>query len=88
MTSFAKKTASVALSASILASRGAEYGLTFSSEAAKVFFGGAKNLANQFAQGAELGIGAFLYDKTEKAALWTVDQAIALQKWMKGKLRS
>lgn len=87
MTSFVKNAASAALSASVLASRGAKYGLTFSSDTAKVFLGGAKNLANQFASGAELGIGAFLYDKTEKAALWTVDQAIALQKWMKGKLR-
>jgi hypothetical protein len=87
MTSFAKRTASTALSASILLTKGAKYGLTFSSDTAKVFLGGAKNLANQFASGAELGIGSFLYDQTEKATLWTVDQAIALQQGMKGKLR-
>lgn len=82
-----KTCASAALSATIIATKGLKYGLTFSSGLAKEFLGGANNLAGQFAPGVKFGIGKYLFEQTEKAAVWGIDQTIAAQKWLKGKLR-
>ena len=74
------------LSATIIASKAAKYGLKFTAETAKLFVGGAKNMADQMAPGMNFGIGEFLYDKSVKAADWTIDKAISLQKKAKERL--
>ena len=68
------------LSATILATKCAKYGLSFSSDLAKQFVAGAQNLANQFApDGLKLGVGPFLYDKSKEAVLWGLGQVVAIQ---------
>lgn len=82
-----KTDAKGALSISIITSRAAKYGLSFSSGLCKQFVGGAKNLADQFAPGIDFGIGKYLYEQGEKAASWGMNKLIAAQKWLKGKIR-
>ncbi|MCQ2740912.1 MAG: hypothetical protein MJ210_02200 [Alphaproteobacteria bacterium] len=68
------------LNATIFTSKCAKYGLSFTSDLAKLFVGGAQNLADQFAPGGiKLGVGKLLYDKSEKIMLGGLSQLIAIQ---------
>lgn len=83
----AKSTGKGVLPTTIFLSHATKYGLTFTSGLVKTMYGGAMNLANQFAPGVKLGIGEYLLNQTEKAVIWGIDKTIAAQKWLKGKIR-
>ena len=85
--STAKTAGKIALTATIAASYGAKYGLNFGMGLTKVMFGGAQNLANQFAPGMEFGLGKYLLSTSEKVADYGIDKTIALQKYLKGQIR-
>ena len=74
------------LSAMIIASKAAKYGLNFTSDTAEIFLGGAKNMADQLAPGLNWEIAKPLYKQGKKIADAAIDQTIALQKKVKGML--
>ncbi len=74
------------LSAGIVAARVAKYGLKLV-EIPKMMFGGAKDLAEQFAPGGiKTKIGEKMLDTGVKVTNWGLDQAIKMQKYLKGKI--
>lgn len=77
----------VAVDAMIIATKGAKYGLSFTSGFTKLLFGGAQNLTNQFASGTNFGIGKYLYASGEKVVNKGFDLLISLQKSVQKALR-
>ena len=75
------------LTTTIVATKCAKYGLSFTSGLVKTLFGGAQNMANQFAPAPSLGIGKYLYESCEKVVGKGFDLLISAQKSAKEALK-
>ena len=75
------------LSVTIVATKCAKYGLSFTTGLVKQLFGGAQNMANSFAPSPSLGIGSYLLNATEKATSKGFDLLISAQKAAKEALK-
>ena len=76
-----------ALSTTIVATKCAKYGLTFTTGLVKQLFGGAQKMTNEFAPSPSMGVGPYLLNATEKVASKGFDLLIAAQKKMREALR-
>jgi len=82
-----KKGAQGVLDVTIVATKCAKYGLSFTTGLVKQLFGGAQNMANEFAPAPSLGIGENLLEATEKAAKKSFDLLISAEKSAKEALK-
>ena len=82
-----KKGAQGVLDVTIVATKCAKYGLSFTTGLVKQLFGGAQNMANEFAPAPSLGIGKTLLETTEKVAEKGLNFVISAEKSAKEALK-
>ncbi len=82
-----KTSTKIALTTTIAASYVAKYGLSFTTGLAKTLYGGALNMANDFAPvNINFGTGNYLLNSAQDLADKGCDSLIKMQKYVRGRI--